>query len=98
MNIKKIKDGIEHCTITADLDSCTGCPYAVDGDMGPLCVNDLLLDVKELLSRSVNVIRCAECRHYEDNGNGCGWCSKSGHDFGTHDDWYCADAERHRKE
>lgn len=94
VNIKKIKDGLKCCTSTADLNTCNECPYCEDGYEGAECVTDLLNDIQEMLSLSVKVIRCAECKYYEDNGNGSGWCGKSGHDFGTSDTWYCADAER----
>lgn len=43
---------------------------------------------------AVQVVRCGECKCFENENfpNGCGWCDKLGRV--TFDDWYCADGER----
>lgn len=39
------------------------------------------------------VVRCRNCRHYNTEccTDGFGWCEHR--DFGTNDEWYCADGE-----
>ena len=39
------------------------------------------------------IVRCKSCRHYNTVGctEGFGWCHRR--DFGTNDEWYCADGE-----
>lgn len=39
------------------------------------------------------VVRCRSCRHYNTECccEGFGWCHRR--DFGTYDEWYCADGE-----
>lgn len=39
------------------------------------------------------IVRCKDCRHYSTECcvDGCGWCYHR--DFGTRDEWYCADGE-----
>lgn len=40
------------------------------------------------------LVRCRNCKYYntECYVEGCGWCCRR--DFGTTDEWYCADGER----
>ena len=40
------------------------------------------------------VVRCKNCRYYDDFGNGLGWCEYSGLEHGSRDDLYCAFGER----
>lgn len=42
---------------------------------------------------SAPVVRCRSCRHYNTAccSEGCGWCECR--NFGTWDEWYCADGE-----
>ena len=42
---------------------------------------------------AVQVVRCRSCRHYNTAccSEGCGWCECR--NFGTWDEWYCADGE-----
>lgn len=39
------------------------------------------------------IVRCKNCRHYDTEccADGYGWCYNR--DFGTTDEWYCADGE-----
>lgn len=39
------------------------------------------------------IVRCRNCRHYNTEccAEGFGWCNRR--DFGTNDEWYCADGE-----
>ena len=48
---------------------------------------------KVVLERT-ELVRCRNCRHYntECYEDGFGWCHRR--DFGTNDDWFCADGEK----
>ena len=46
-----------------------------------------------LLKVQEQIVRCKHCRHYNTEccSDGYGWCHRR--DFGTNDEWYCADGE-----
>lgn len=47
----------------------------------------------ELLKEQNQIVRCRSCRYYNTEccADGFGWCHLR--DFGTNDEWYCADGE-----
>ena len=53
-------------------------------------------DVKNRLKiviEQIELVRCRSCKHYNTDycGDGYGWCERR--NFGTNDEWYCADGE-----
>ena len=48
-------------------------------------------DRKKIVIEQIELVRCRNCRHYNTEccTEGLGWCEKR--NFGTHDEWYCAD-------
>jgi len=46
--------------------------------------------------RDSEIIRCKDCKHFNDTGcsPGYGWCERSGMNRGVTDEWYCADGKR----
>lgn len=79
----KVIQKLEECLSA----SCCGfrtCPYSDD-------VWDTVREALTLLKERKPVVRCKNCKHYNTAccADGCGWCDL--HDFGTHDEWYCAD-------
>lgn len=50
-------------------------------------------DQPTVLVEQTKIVRCRNCRHYNTAccGDGYGWCERR--DFGTNDEWYCADGE-----
>lgn len=91
-NREKILRGAECCKGLVPPDRCPEeCPYLPEGHL--TCgLNPLLDDVITLLKQT-EIVRCKNCKHYDAEciANGCGWCNR--HDFGTNDEWYCADGE-----
>ena len=53
------------------------------------------LDVvsKKIVVEQTEIVRCRSCKHYDTEGcgEGFGWCHRR--NFGTCDEWYCADGE-----
>ncbi len=71
---------MEQCLKT----KCVVCPHCANCDV----------DENGLLKRQEPVIvRCKNCRHYDIEciTDSCGWCNRR--NFGTNDEWYCADGE-----
>ena len=52
----------------------------------------IVLDALALLKQT-EIVRCKSCRQYNTEccADGFGWCHRR--DFGTTDEWYCADGE-----
>ena len=50
-------------------------------------------DRKKIVVEQIEIVRCKSCRHYNTEccDEGFGWCHRR--DFGTYDEWYCADGE-----
>lgn len=50
-------------------------------------------DRTKIIIEQIEIVRCRNCRHYSTKGCGAGygWCYRR--DFGTNDEWYCADGE-----
>jgi hypothetical protein len=50
------------------------------------------------IMRSLDVVRCKDCKHYDTIGcsKGIGWCKKM--DIGTSDNFYCANGKQLNKE
>lgn len=46
-----------------------------------------------IVLEQTEIVRCRNCRHYNTEccAEGFGWCHCR--DFGTYDEWYCADGE-----
>lgn len=47
----------------------------------------------KIIVEQTEIVRCRNCRHYNTEccSDGYGWCHRR--DFGTNDEWYCADGE-----
>lgn len=93
---EKILRGAECCKYVEPSDNrCPEeCPYLPDGHL--TCgLNPLLDDVITLLKivEPTEIVRCKNCRHYDIEciTDSCGWCDRR--DFGTNDEWFCADGE-----
>ena len=92
---EKILRGAECCKYVKSANGCPKeCPYLPEGDF--TCeLNPLLNDVIALLKvvEQTEIVRCKNCKHYDAEciTDGCGWCNRR--DFGTNDEWYCADGE-----
>ena len=92
-----LKDAIMNCI---GPENCTKCEYRNVPGSKVRCKTMLLRDALELLKDSEPVIRCKDCRWWEDGvcGNDytlcqiidCG-CSP---EFCTDPDWYCAEGEK----
>lgn len=50
-------------------------------------------DRTKIVVELTEIVRCKNCKHYNTEwcADGCGWCNYR--DFGTNDEWYCADGE-----
>ena len=50
-------------------------------------------DRMKIVIEQTEIVRCKNCRHYNTTccGYGYGWCENR--NFGTNDEWYCADGE-----
>lgn len=50
-------------------------------------------DRRKIVIEQTEIVRCRSCRHYNTEccAEGLGWCYRR--DFGTNDEWYCADGE-----
>ena len=50
-------------------------------------------DRSKIVLYEIKIVRCKSCRHYNTECcvEGFGWCHRR--DFGTNDEWYCADGE-----
>lgn len=50
-------------------------------------------DRTKIVIEQIEIVRCKSCRHYNKEccNEGFGWCHRR--DFGTYDEWYCADGE-----
>ena len=84
---EKVIKRLEECLSA----SCRGfrtCPYSDDPDWDAVEAALALLR-----DRETTIVRCKNCRHYDMEciTDGCGWCNHR--DFGTNDEWYCADGE-----
>lgn len=51
-------------------------------------------DRTKIVVEKTEIVRCRNCRHYNTEccADGYGWCHRR--DFGTNDDWFCADGEK----
>ena len=63
-----------------------------DGNRWRFVRADIIEDAITLLKEQ-EPVRCRNCRHYNTEccTDGFGWCEHR--DFGTNDEWYCADGE-----
>ena len=81
-DINKVKAGLAECAKT----NCQQCPYfeLFTGD----CFDRVLVDALECI-RELEVVRCAECKHYLADANKCtSWT------IYTEPNGYCHRAER----
>lgn len=89
INREKVIKALECCT---SINGCYDCPYGNNRRGTDHCQLNSTRDALILL-REQEPVRCRNCRHYNTEcfADGCGWCDR--HDFGTNDEWYCADGE-----
>ena len=90
MTREEVVRGLEICTSD---EYCTVCPLYDDGSVST-CMPALMDAALALLKQErTEIVRCKSCRHYNTEccADGFGWCHRR--DFGTNDEWYCADGE-----
>jgi hypothetical protein len=84
---EKVIKGLELCKQDAKLCfSETECPYQCEF---PRCCLKLMADTLELLKERDEVVRCKDCKHWEQQTGHCPYNS-----IFTHSEWFCADGER----
>jgi len=92
---EKINMAIAKLQAAGDIALVAGCELAKIPAVDALEIADLLerLIAEAAASAQTEIVRCRNCRHYNTEccADGCGWCER--HDFGTNDEWYCADGE-----
>lgn len=100
---EKVVSGLKHCLFDhAALDildvtnHCNGCPYYTS----PECERDLYYDALELLKTMGLVIRCKDCRWWQDGRCANDYVHQQMNDdeyypdFHTDSEWFCAEGER----
>lgn len=55
-------------------------------------------DRSKMVIYEINIVLCKNCKYYNTAGcaEGFGWCDRR--NFGTYDEWYCADGEMREDE
>ena len=96
MTRDEVIKALENCMTRDNATACEDCEYkehcASDwSETSVKLVKDALALLKD--GDMVRVVRCKSCRHYNTEccADGFGWCHRR--DFGTTDEWYCADGE-----
>lgn len=108
---EKVLNGLKKC-MTPSIEDCVGCPYFNGVNVNGECNSALLVDALELLKQDgcencaiaiedrQMVIRCKDCRWWEDGKCENDYVHQQIYDdgcypdFHTYSEWFCAEGER----